>query len=234
MSASDLCLERGRGVLGDQEPAGDDSHPVGELVGLLQVLRCQEDRRAVVVQRLHLLPDRLAADRVEAGGGLVQEEDPRLVDERGSEVEPALHAARVGADPAVRGVVESDPGEQSFGALLALGARQSVKRRLEADQLTPGHQGIERRFLERDADRLADLAGLGDDVVAGDLRGAAGGAKKRREHPDRGRLAGAVRAQEGVDLAFGDVEVDAADGLYAASELPFQPPNLDRNHPDRV
>ena len=105
-----------------------------------------------------------------------------------------------------------------------------MQSRLKANELATGHQRVERRLLERDADRLADLARLGDDVVAGDLRGAARGAQERGEHADRGRLAGAVRAEEGVDLALGDVEVDAAHGLYLVSELPFQPPNLDRIH----
>ena len=225
-----LGLERLRGVLGDQEPVRDDPHAVGELVRLLQVLRGQEDRRAVVVQGLDLLPDRLAADRVEAGGRLVEEEDSRLVDERGRQVEPAAHPARVGADAPIGRVVDVNPVEQRVGALLALGARKSVQGRLKPDELAAGHERVERRLLERDADRLADLARLGDDVVARDLRGAARGAQERGEHADRGRLAGAVRAEEGVDLALGDVEVDAAHGLYLVSELPFQPPNLDRSH----
>ena len=42
---ADLGLERARSVLGD-DPARDDPDAVGELVGLLQVLRGQEDRRA--------------------------------------------------------------------------------------------------------------------------------------------------------------------------------------------
>ena len=69
-------------------------------------------RKTVVpssVERSHLLPDRLAADRVEAGGRLVEEEHARLVDERRGEVEPALHPARVGADAAVGGVRPGRP-----------------------------------------------------------------------------------------------------------------------------
>ena len=41
------------------------------------------------------------------------------------------------------------------------------------------------------------------------------------------RLAGAVRAEEAVDLAGGDVQVDAVDGARALLELPDQPPGLD-------
>ena len=131
---------------------------VGELVGLLQVLGGEEDGGAVVVQRPHLLPDRLAADRVEAGGRLVEEEDPRFVDERGGEVEPALHAARVGRRRGGRRRAAGRParaGRRRAGGPRAVGS--PVQRRLQADQLAAGHQRVERRFLQGDADRAAHL-----------------------------------------------------------------------------
>ena len=47
-----------------------------------------------------------------------------------------------------------------------------------------------------------------------------GGRRQQRgEHQHRRRLAGAVRAQEAVDLARRDLEVDAVDGADAALEL---------------
>ena len=53
----------------------DDREPVAELVGLLHVVRGEEDGLAVGVQLAEDLPQRDAALRVEAGGGLVEEED---------------------------------------------------------------------------------------------------------------------------------------------------------------
>ena len=57
-------------------------------------------------RRLDLLPDRLAADRVEPGRRLVEEQDLGLVDERGGEVEPPLHPARVALDATVGGFLQ--------------------------------------------------------------------------------------------------------------------------------
>ena len=71
---ADLGLQRRRRALGDDLAAADDRDPVGELVGLLEVLGGEEDGGAPRCSAAHLLPDRLAADRVEAGGGLVEEE----------------------------------------------------------------------------------------------------------------------------------------------------------------
>ncbi len=72
----------------------------------------------VVVQLADLLPDRLAADRVEAGGGLIEKEDLRRVDEGRCQVEPAAHAAGVGAHAPVGGQGEAHPVEQPLPALL--------------------------------------------------------------------------------------------------------------------
>ena len=55
-----------------------------------------------LVEPAHLVPHAGPAHRVEPGGGLVEEQDLGVVHERGGEVEPALHAARVGGDAAGR------------------------------------------------------------------------------------------------------------------------------------
>ena len=47
-AAGDPLLELLRGALGDQASAVEDRHPVGELVGLLEVLRGEEHGGAVV------------------------------------------------------------------------------------------------------------------------------------------------------------------------------------------
>ncbi len=228
VGVADFILQRLGSALGDDPAAVDDPDVVGQLVGLLQVLGGEEDGGAVVVQRPHLLPDRFPADRVEPGGRLVEEEHPRFVDERGGEVEPALHAARVGADAAVGGGGEVDPFQQCVGPFAAFGRRQALQGRLQADQLTARHQRIERRFLQGDTDRAPDLAGFGDDVVAGDSGAAAGRQQQRRQHPHRRRLAGAVGSEEAVDLALVDLEVDALDGEDLA-EGALEP--LDRDCP---
>ena len=91
-------------------------------VGLLEVLGGEEDGDAVLAREPRdLLPERGAALDVEAGGRLVEEEDPRLVDERQRQVEPPLHPARVAADFAVRGFGEADALEQFAAARFAFG-----------------------------------------------------------------------------------------------------------------
>ena len=120
--APDLGLQLGRRALGDDLAVVDDADAVGEDVGLLEVLRGEEHGHAVVGgEARDLLPQRRAALDVEAGRRLVEEQDPRVVDEREREVEPPLHAARVAADAAVGGVAEPDALEQLVAAPRSIG-----------------------------------------------------------------------------------------------------------------
>ena len=74
-------------------PRSITAMPVGELVGLLQVLGAEQDRRAAVDERADDVPDLVARARVEAGRRLVQEHQLRRRHDRGGDVEPAAHAA---------------------------------------------------------------------------------------------------------------------------------------------
>ena len=176
--AADLGLQRGGSALCHDPAVIDDPDPVGEHVGLLEVLGREEDGDAVVLREpAHLLPQRRPALDVEAGGRLVEEEDPRAVDEREREVEPALHTAGVAADLPVGGVGQADAREQLVGARPALVARQGLEARLQAQVLAAREERVERSLLERGADRPAHLGSLPDDVEAAD----AGGSRGRRQ-----------------------------------------------------
>jgi hypothetical protein len=84
-----------RGALGNESAMIQYGDLIRELIGFLQDLRGQEDRDATGDQFPDQLPHAVPAARVEAGGGLVQEDDPRIADQRHGQVEPPLHAAGV-------------------------------------------------------------------------------------------------------------------------------------------
>ena len=129
----DLGLEGRRSTVGDDVAVVDDPDPVGKDIGLLQVLRGQEDRDAVLPREpRHLRPERVAALRVEAGRRLVEEEDAGPVHEGKGEVEPALHPAGVGLHLAVGSLHEADPFEQLGAPTPTLILRHPVQRGLQA------------------------------------------------------------------------------------------------------
>src|SRR5204862_2457229 len=80
--------------------------------GLRQVLRGQQDGRAVGHQVLDDPPQVYAAVGVEAGGRLVEEQHGWAVDQGGGQVEAAAHASRVRLDRPVGGVGEVEALQQ--------------------------------------------------------------------------------------------------------------------------
>lgn len=93
VTARDEPLELARRALGDQLAVVEHGDPVGELIGLLHVLRRKEDRDAVGHEVTDDLPELAAAARVKAGCRLVKEDDPGPADQRHREVKPAPHSA---------------------------------------------------------------------------------------------------------------------------------------------
>ena len=169
--AGDLALQVVGGAFGDDYPVVDDREPVGQRVGLLEVVRGQEDRRAARAQEADLVPHPRPCLRVETGRGLVEEQDRRLVDDAEPDVEPALHPARVGARRAIGGRFEVEGRQHLGGARLGIGLVHAVEPALE-DELAPSGLGrIGRTALGDVADPLADLPG------------ARGGGLRRRRSP---------------------------------------------------
>ena len=71
----------------------DQHDVVGKCVGLLQVLRGQQHGHAVRDQLADGRPNDLPTARIEAGGGLVENQQLRRIDQPGREVDAATLAA---------------------------------------------------------------------------------------------------------------------------------------------
>ena len=108
-TAADLL---GRCAGRDEPAVVEQSHGVGEVIGLLEVLRREQDRDALGEQLADDVPQLTTAARVEAGGRLVEEDDPRPADQGHGEVETALHAPGVRRGAAVGGLGEAEPLQQ--------------------------------------------------------------------------------------------------------------------------
>ena len=192
---------RGRALL-DDAAVVDDGHPVRQGIGLLEILSGEKHRHPQLgVQPAHLVPHLRPADRIEAGGGLVQEENFGPVYQRGGQVEAASHAAAVGLDTGIHGVADiSEVHCPRYGGG-AVGRAQPVQAGLEIQYLPAGLAFVERRFLQGDADANANRSRIGNDVVAGHRGPPRGGLQQGAQHPHRGALASAVGTEKSIDLA---------------------------------
>ena len=129
-----------------------------------------------------------------------------LVDERQRQVEAAAHAARVAADLAVGRLGEADPRDQLVAATARVGlagCRASrpagaCARARSGTGRAPPPAGRRRSRRERRGPRLT-MSWPATRAVPD------GGREQRGQHVHGGRLAGAVRAEEAVDLARGDL-----------------------------
>ena len=104
-----------RRPLGDDPAVVHDHDVVGQLVGLLQVLRRQQHGDALAEQLPDGLPHPLPRRRVQPRRRLVQEQDRRPRHQRAGQVQPPAHAARVALDHPVGGVGQLELRQQLLG-----------------------------------------------------------------------------------------------------------------------
>src|SRR5690606_1065037 len=106
--------------------------------------------------------------RVQSGGGLVEEDDPRVADQGHGDVEAALHAAGVGGRGLLRRVREVELLQQLGGHAPALPAGQVVQVRHQQHVLLAGDQTVDGGELSGDADRGPHGLRVGGEVVPAD------------------------------------------------------------------
>ena len=148
-------LELGEGAVLDDRALVQDRDAVGELLGLVEVLRRQQHGRAALREILDGLPHLEARLRVEPGRGLVEEDDRRVADQAHRDVEPAAHAARVGRRLAAAGVGEREAGQQVVGDRSRV--LQVTELRDQHEVLAAGEHFVDGGELPGQADRLADI-----------------------------------------------------------------------------
>ena len=200
---------------GEDPAVVDDRDPVAELVCLGHVVGREQDRPA----RDGRLPgeDQLAngpgGGDVEAERRLVEEEDPRVVEEAAGEVHLLALAGRERADALLALLHHADRLDQLVDAPPAVLRRESVELAEHPELLADREDPVARLLAARDhVHDPADLLGLVHDVEAEDPGRALRGEQQRRQDLDQRRLAGAVRPEQPEELAGLDLEVDALRG----------------------
>ena len=178
-------------------PGVHQHHPVGDLHGLLLVVR-DEDRRHVdvVVEAAQPRPQLLADAGVERAEGLVEQEDLRLDGERPRERHPLPLAAGELRGVAVGEAVQLHEREQLVHAGAHLALRTLADGEPERDVLEHRHVLERRVVLEHHAD-AALLRSHVRGVLAEDLDSALVGLLEAGDHPEERRLAAPARAEEG-------------------------------------
>ena len=217
--AAELVLELVGRALGDHAAVVDDRDLVGQVVGLLEVLRRQEDRGALPHELGDHVPHPEPRAGVEARGRLVEEEDRRPRDERAGEIQAAAHAARVGLREPVAGVGELEALEQLARPVGRPAPAQVVEPPDHLEVLEAGEVLVDRRVLPGQADAGAQQRRVTHDVEPADLGAPAVGHEQGGQDADARGLAGAVGAEQPEHGAVWDRQVDAVERQHLAIGL---------------
>src|SRR5690349_1035999 len=94
------------GAFGLQLALAEDRHPVADRLHLAELVRAKEDRFALALQSLDDLPHLHPPERVQAAGGLVEDEQVRIVDQGLGQADALLHALGVGLELAFARVLQ--------------------------------------------------------------------------------------------------------------------------------
>ena len=217
---ADAGLQLGRRAVRDRAAVVEHDDVVGELIGLFEVLRREDDRGAVLHEVAQHVPEIVAAARVETGGRLVEEQHAR-VRRRGSRRGRAGGACRPRTSS--RAAATRRRGRGARAARRRGGRRRCFERWCRRPTIT--------RFLRALISpstvacwaatpmRSRTASGLRHHVEAGDRRRALGGLRERGEDADRRGLAGAVVAEQPEDRARGHVEVEIPERPEVAEAL---------------
>ena len=222
--AGGQLLQRG---LDDELAAVDDQHLVDGLRDLREyvagdqhgLLACCEVPEKVA-QPAHSL-------RIEPVRRLVEDQQLGIAEQRGREPQPLPHPERVPLDASVGCAVELDQAQH----LVHTRVRQADRSAQHPQVVAAGAARMEVRRLEHgsDSQRRMIERGIG---LAEDQGAAAARLGEPEQHPQRRRLAGAVRAEEAGDRPRREDERERVDGEHRPEPL-RQRVGDDRRHRGR-
>ena len=204
-------------------PGAEDGDAVGDGHDLTQLVGNEDERLALVAEGPHDAEELVHLERCQHGRGLVEDEQLRPSVEHLQDLHALLEAERDVLD--ARGDVDLDvkPRLELVDAALDRGVVQERTSALVAEHhvLGDAQRRHEHEVLVDHPDAERDRVPWPADphLAPADADGARVGAVQAVEDVHERGLAGAVLAHEGVDLAFADGEVNAAEGVEITEAL---------------
>ncbi len=172
----------------------------------------------LALDRLQLHLHLLAQLQVERSERLVEQQHLGPVDDRPRQRHPLPLAAGEFARLALRVAGQADHLQGLVAAADALGLVHTGHPEAVGDVLADGHVREKGVVLEDGVDRPV-VGRHAADLLARELDRAVAGVLEAGDHPQRRRLAGAGRAEQGKELAALDLEVYSRNGLDLAVML---------------
>lgn len=157
--------------------------------------------------------------RVEAVGGLVEQQDRRVVEDGRRETHATTEALGKRVQRLAAHAAQLQPLGGEREALLPVRSREAAHVGNEAEEVRDLHLAIARRAFGQVTEGATRRQPMGDDVMAGHAHAARVGSEEAGDHLHRRRLACAIRPQEGHDLARLHGEPEVLDGRQRREAL---------------
>jgi len=182
-------------------------------------VRGEDDGFAAVATVGDEADDGAGGHDVEAGGGLVEDHNGRIVDEGAGDGSFLLHAGGEFVAAAVAEAVHVEAGEDVVDAFFEDGLVKTVEAAEIFDHFLSAEARVEGSARGKKADVGTDFFRVFDDIVASNHSGAVGGLENGGEHAEGGGFAGAVGAEQAVNLAGLALKANVIDGTDFAALL---------------
>src|SRR6202030_2031388 len=168
---------------------------------------------------LEHLPNIDAGDRVQAGGGFIQEKNLWAVYKPARHLNPAPHAAREGMHLSIAPFRQAYDLEQLFNRWPSLIAFYPVKFGIDAQIFLDGELRIAGHRLRNYPDLKPCPVGRESHVLAEDDNTAAADREQSRDHANQRALSGAIRAEQAESFAGINAKGDVVNSRKAAEFL---------------
>ncbi len=208
VARSALAAQVRERALVDDAPAIDDRDAVAQFLHLRELVAGEQHRDAFAGEAADQLAHVAHAGRVEAGRGLVEDQQARAPQQRRGDPQPLAHPMRV-ATHLVLGT-----GSQLYDRehlVDARGCAVAVEPGQQLEVLASGQVRVEPRCLHEPGDALQRPRAHTQRVMPEQLHRALARHDQAERHAQRRRLARPVGPQEPVHVSRTDVQVDVID-----------------------
>src|SRR2546425_5810671 len=189
---------------------------VREDLRLIQIVRGQEDRRALPRELPQHVPDRTPAERIQPDRGLVEEQHLRVRDHRHGDDETLTKTAGQIRCELIAVLPQAEVLHDLLSSFAGLGSRLPADETEVEDVIVGRQEHLRQRLLRHHGDVRADRLRLGEHVVAEDGCAADGGLELGGEDSQECRLPRAVAPEQAEDFALLDREGNVLEGFRAS------------------
>src|SRR5436309_8033996 len=210
-----------------------DEQVVREDLRLVEVVRGQENRRALPRELPQHVPDRTPAEGIQPDRGLVEEQDLRVRDHRHGDDETLAKTAGQVRCELVAMLPQAQVLHDLLRSLAGLGSRLPADETEVEDVVVGRQEHLRPGLLRDDGDVRADRLRLLEYVVAQDRCAAHARLELGGEDPQERRLPRAVAAEQAENLALLDREGNVLEGFRPSRVCFPQPFDADDLHARR-